>query len=185
METTTLGRLLAGGEERDAIHVAVAPVVASEVLSPGQHVGFVLDGNSELVGKSASPIGIVDPYLTQAVAEGQRFYLCLYPQSVTGLRHDWTHPAFPAVAAPADKSAAVAWITDFAAANGMDYDDVIEAADDWVKYRHYAFTPSRGEGAREFLYEGDNCREFWRHYEAVTGRKLDGDDKQVFFTCSC
>jgi hypothetical protein len=74
------------------VHVALAPVVAGENLEPGEHVGF-LEGNR--VSKHAEKnIGIVDPFLTATVRAGQTFYLCLYPNTVTSLRHDWTHPAF-------------------------------------------------------------------------------------------
>ena len=41
MSDITLGELITGTGERDAIHVALAPVKANERLKPGQHVGFV------------------------------------------------------------------------------------------------------------------------------------------------
>lgn len=92
---TRLGKLIEDGERRrDAIHVAVAPVTAVERLSPGQHVGLVREGDVELVGSCAEPIGVVDPFLTADVEPGQRFWLFLYPETITGLRHVWTHPAF-------------------------------------------------------------------------------------------
>lgn len=59
METVKLGRLCDGTEQRDAVHVAVAPVVAGVDLEPGQHVGLFDDGTA----KPTKPhIGIVDPY---------------------------------------------------------------------------------------------------------------------------
>jgi hypothetical protein len=95
-----LGRLIPDGDRRrDAIHVAVAPVTAAVRLAPGQHVGLVQEGNPELVGPCQNNIGVVDPFLTEEVEPGQRFWLCLYPNTITGLRHVWTHPAFAAVAA--------------------------------------------------------------------------------------
>ena len=75
--------------KRDAVHIAVAPVVAGEPLQPGQHVGLLEDGRAYA---SAKPIGIVDPFSTDAVVAGLRFWLFLYPGTVTSLRHDWTHP---------------------------------------------------------------------------------------------
>jgi hypothetical protein len=88
-----------GSEEsvfRDCIHVAVAPVVAGMTLTPGQHVAI---DPSDMTAWSSPPIkamtvGIVDPYLTGPVMKGQRFWLFLYPGTVTGLRHAWSHPAF-------------------------------------------------------------------------------------------
>ncbi len=85
-----LGHLCDDGSARDAVHIAVAPVIATTVLEPGQHVG-VVDG---VASKLAEHIGIVDPYLTYPVLPGQRFWLFLYPNTVTSLRHVWTHPAF-------------------------------------------------------------------------------------------
>ena len=95
-----LGQLIEDGDRRrDAIHIAVAPVTATERLAPGQHVGLVREGNLELVGPCDCHIGIVDPFLTKEVEPGQRFWLLLYPGTVTGLRHIWTHPVFAIAAA--------------------------------------------------------------------------------------
>src|SRR5688500_18854715 len=82
-----LGSLITDTQSRDAIHIAVAPATAAERLQPGQHVGFVVAGSTALVGSDAEPyVGIVDPFLMAPVEEGQRFWLCLYPQTVTGMR---------------------------------------------------------------------------------------------------
>lgn len=87
-----IGRLIEEGDNarRDAVHVAVAPVTAGEDLLPGQHVSHA----NGVAHSSGDWIGIVDPYLTEIVREGQRFYLFLYPGTVTSLRHVWAHPAF-------------------------------------------------------------------------------------------
>lgn len=95
MNDVQLGSLITDWRPRDAIHIAVAPATAVGRLQPGQHVGFVVEGSTEHVGAGAEQkVGIVDPFLTAPVEAGQRFWLCLYPQTVTGIRHHWSHPAF-------------------------------------------------------------------------------------------
>jgi hypothetical protein len=43
-------------------------------------------------GKEA---GIIDPFLVDQLQKGDRVYLCLFPGTVTSLRHLWTAPGFP------------------------------------------------------------------------------------------
>lgn len=88
----TLGTIITPKEKRDAIHLAVIPVKASERLLPGDHI--------TVVGEVAYPslinqgVGIVDPFLTTAVAEGETFWCVIYPRKITSLRHVWSHPYF-------------------------------------------------------------------------------------------
>ena len=82
-----VGRIIKGEAHRDAIHIAVAPAIATCKLFPGQHV----DANGATAGKK---VGIVDPYLHLPVMPGEQFYIFLYPGSITTLRHHWDHPEF-------------------------------------------------------------------------------------------
>ena len=77
---------------RDAIHIAVAPVVAGEQLHPGDRV-FLVYGKAYRANHGEE-IGLVDPFLTMPVLPEKRFWLCLKPGTITGLRHAWSHPAF-------------------------------------------------------------------------------------------
>lgn len=84
---------------RDAIHIAIEPVMAVQTLFPGQRVGlrgFNKESGRYLVGDSDDLIGIVDPFLTLPVQRGQQCYLYLFPKTITSLRHSWSHPAFTA-----------------------------------------------------------------------------------------
>jgi hypothetical protein len=93
MSDLKLGQLVDASQTRDAIHVAVAPVIAGHILKPGEHVGWI-DEEVSTVGRTTDKFGIVDPFLVGPIMPGQRFMVVLYPQSVTKLRHEWDHPAF-------------------------------------------------------------------------------------------
>jgi hypothetical protein len=90
----TLGKIITSDEKRDAVHIAVAPVLAARKLYPGQRVGILPNGQATIRSDGVEEIGIVDPFLSGPVFEKQRFWLWLNPGTVTSVRHDWTHPAF-------------------------------------------------------------------------------------------
>jgi hypothetical protein len=93
-----LGKLIEDGDRRrDAVHIAVVPMTAESPLNPGQPVGLSRADDAEFADVTDNPIGIVDPFLTAPVQAGERFWLCLYPGTITSLRHVWTHPEFAAV----------------------------------------------------------------------------------------
>lgn len=173
----TLGQFLSGDEHRDAIHIAIAPVIANEKLYPGQAIGFVVDGDIERVGDCANCIGIVDPFLTKPVVPDQKFWMMLYPNTITSLRHEWVHPAF----AITDKDKTVAskeWLAMFAQSLGMDYEELIDAAKRYATYGDYLIQGGRFEGV-------STPRGFWDHYENATGETVCDDDRGSFFSCSC
>ncbi len=91
-----LGKLIErdASARRDAIHIAVAPLLADEELRPGQRIGLWRNGTVLLATSRAPHVAIVDPFLTENVPRGAQFYACLIPYTVTSLRHVWTHPAF-------------------------------------------------------------------------------------------
>src|SRR6185503_13211587 len=112
MSDIGIGKLIRGNKVgRDAIHVAVIPMVAGEILTPGQHVGLAKDGR---VIKSNDQVGVVDPYLKVSVRSGQRFWLFLYPGSITSLRHEWTHPKFKDAVPLLAKTVSMEWMSEFA-----------------------------------------------------------------------
>lgn len=174
-----LGKLIEGVEQRDAIHVAVAPVKAEEKLWPGQHVGFAIDGDCETVSSRAKPIGLIDPYLGGPVQPGERCWLFLYPGTATVLRHDWAHPAFVAKPQePPQKRLSEAWLRAFGEANDCPYDMLLDAAKNYLESGAYLIQGGRWEGN----YTPD---EFWPHYEVVTGTHVPESDWGSFFSCGC
>lgn len=178
----TLGTILGENEKRDAIHLAVEPVIAGAVLVPGQHI-TVNDGVAYPadVGRG---LGIVDPFIhARFVEAGQRFWFVMYPRMVHSLRHVWTHPAFADESAPPlpqkgrSKEASEAWLRDFISRSDCpDYETVIAAAvnnDD--EYLHFTGSDAHG----------DIPAEFWDHVETVTGRKIPDSNRASYFSCSC
>lgn len=181
---TKLGQLIEPGMQRDAIHIAVAPVKAAMTLRPGDDIGFIAS-SPESVGHVKNPIGIVDPFLKRDVKPGERFWMFLYPNTITSLKHVWTHPAFivepaPAVSSRTDKKASEAWLRAFVdGANCPGYEEVIAAAvgggaSSWDEdYLHFDGSDAHGEIPAEF----------WDHVEIVTGRKIS--KRARYFSCAC
>jgi hypothetical protein len=77
---TKVGERPPADAKRDAIHVAVYPAVnvGKEPLQPGE---WMKDG-------------VVDPFLAAPVMPGERYWLFLYPGSISSLRHVWSHKNF-------------------------------------------------------------------------------------------
>lgn len=206
----TLGTIIDDTQKRDAIHLAVEPVVAKNYLRPGEHV--TADGIPSYP-YSKDAVGIVDPFVIGRVGElgvnmispGERFWLVLYPRTIKSLRHVWEHPAFPPselknIPEVSEEEFEVEkskkWIqnyveerqeyeskTGFWTTEGpFTYENLMRFADGWVaNNREYP----------DYFYVSDNLRdeglpkEFWFHYEIVTGKKVEENKKESFFTCAC
>lgn len=103
----TLGTILTTPQGRDAIHLAVEPVVAGGPIMPGDDI-IVKDGvafnyidtDGTTLGrkriKKGEGLGIADPFIkADYIEEGEQFWFVMYPRQVRSLRHVWEHPAFP------------------------------------------------------------------------------------------
>lgn len=186
----TMGAILpddAGG--RDAVHVAVFSAVSAERLVPSQDVAIAQHGDVDTTVSSAGKaVGIVDPYLTRPVTPGQRFWVYLYPRSITGLSHRWSHPAFEegntVYAPPSQALQSEQWMRKYADEIGDDYSSLMRGADAWVQGGDYYYGPD--QGGYHGLFEGVSLHDdFWDHYERIRGVKVDQDKRERFFTCSC
>ena len=185
---------------RDAVHVAVIAVVAADHLKPGQNVGLAAveanaHGDPTATSYGAKCIGIVDPFLTEPVFPGSRFWLFLYPRTITGLTHIWTHPDLPAVAAtgtaplgvyatPTQKLASERWLRDFCeGADCPEYETLLAAAEKVADGVAHFWDP-------EYLHfndldaHGDIPPEFWDHVSIVLGKPIKGT-RAKYFSCTC
>ena len=87
-----LGQLIQGNPGRDAVHIAIMPVTAGFEHEPGDSVAVIWGGDGFVTTLLNDSIGIIDPFLDTTVKQGEQCYLCLYPDSITDLRHVWSHP---------------------------------------------------------------------------------------------
>lgn len=185
-----LGHLITDEQHRDAVHIAVAPVIAGMTMKRGDRIGFTDNGDAYTVVTNAQKlIGIVDPFLhIKAVYEGDRFYMFLYPNTITSLRHDWTHPAFekedelaamePTLYRLKGAVAEEKWVTDFAENMGSTYQEIMDGADAYLQSGDYL--------VRGGTFEGYHIPdEFWDKYEIIKRAKVAEDERGSFLSCSC
>jgi hypothetical protein len=177
----TLGTIITEKEKRDAIHLAVLPVVAGCKLHAGQPID-VKKGTNIAYPSTDSSLGIVDPFLKEIVYPDQMFWMVLRPRLITSLRHVWSHPSFEdelgTGSTSIDKTLARKAIEDIASECDIDADEMIQAAHEYIDGGIYLCDGGRWEGT----YTPD---EFWPHFEVLTGRKVPDSDRGNFFSCSC
>jgi hypothetical protein len=164
----TLGTIFEHGE-RDAIHLAVEPVIAGEKIRPGENIGIRAGkayAKSALVDKH---LGIADPFLKEQIQPGQKFWLVVYPRQITSLRDVWSHPDFEeATPRVYDSSESIEWLENFARSEGLEYGTLMNHAEDgWMPSSDGISVPD----------------EFWTHYENVTGHSVS--NRHSYFSCAC
>lgn len=173
-----VGHLITTNESRDAIHVAIVPMKAYQDLDPGEHVG-IIEGHLEVAGVTNSPIGIVDPFLTKMVKEGQSFWLFLYQGTVTSLRHEWEHPAFPTQAKQSFWKAAGEEAKDF-----WKTLEIVRMCEGMRESKDYSALPILADALEEAGFPdtklSQKCRDYRDVYglglpSRVIGRVLGGD----------
>lgn len=171
-----LGKLISGEGFRDAIHVAVAPAVAASRLYPGQRVGKTAAGT---FGPVEPHVGIVDPFLLDGVLVGEKFWLLLFPGTITSLRHEWEHPLFKGEPTTPAKSEAREIIEYGARIAGLSYERMLEVAEE---YAESGECMHMGENERYKEYEYGE--EFWNAFKELTGKALP-EYKCAPFSCAC
>ena len=143
MSDLNIGKLIEEDQKKDAIHIAVLPVVALEKLNPGQPIAInkhIVNGvefyGASSIGKS---LGIIDPFLKEPVNAGQKCWMFMYPNTITSLKHDWTHPD---IEADSDQKALEA----FAAKLGISYEQLVTLG-------KHSVEPDKKQKAKEWLEE--------------------------------
>ncbi len=182
----TLGTIIDDNQKRDAIHLAVLPVMAGARLKPGQTIN-VVNGVAKAAPQKEA-LAIVDPFLVKAIMPGQFFWMVIKPRLITSLRHVWTHPDLvdepvsgsnkatePVIS---EKDIAFAEIQNIAEQVDCDVYQLIEGAQSYIEYGDYLCEGGRWEGMS--LPDA-----FWPAYERYTGTKVEEDKQYSFFSCSC
>lgn len=160
----TIGQLLDENAKRDAVHFAVAPQVADKAYTPGE------DFNA---------VGIVDPFLKAPVKQGERFWLFLYPNTITSLRHHWTHPAFPETEAESSKEWMTRWAMEHVSEDYYGDSGKCSEAEAYAFALDLGLTHNLGpyEDARDYIDDT-----WWHHWEKLTGQQ---GDRKAYFRCAC
>lgn len=178
-EHLNLGRIIERPQTRDAIHIAVVPVEATEKLAPGQWIRLKEKSSNLVCAETCAwnRIGVVDPYLGCSVNPGEKFWMFLNPGSIKSIQHYWTHPDFPDDQ-PASAYHAAKVIQYWADEAGISYEEIMSGARNYLHCGDYLCEGGRWEG----FDVGDD---FWDAYEQVTGERVPTKDRGGFFSCSC
>ncbi len=174
---------------RDAIHLAVEPVIAGALLKPGERVVLrkTEEGLRAFRGDVSNGVGIVDPFLVKAVKKGQKFWLVLNPRTITSLRHVWAHPAFDSEVESTKGTELLTKISDPKETSKAYLESVAETLDVTLSalIRHAEEFEANGTwwvsgGDFEGIGVGND---FWKHLSVYTGKEYKSEGN--FLSCSC
>jgi len=191
--TPDLTRVIPSDEnpDRDAIHVAVVPMICNEdYMEPGAPVRLAFNSKDRIVNANyGGGIGIISPWMTERsinMRAGDKVWVLLNPGSIIGLRHDWTHPALDTPAK--ELSEAEAWLDAFAERWGFDYNHMIAVATNPSKKGDYGdrCIVAHDHDLHSAGELGHEHGEFWHWIEVLTGKKYDTEHRElVGWSCSC
>lgn len=188
---------------RDAIHVAVVQAeCGDERLFPGELVRISTATGKATSNAGAPFIGVVDPFLRRSfyspvhgqdvpvdhddgvIRKGELFFIFLFPQTITGLRHEWTHPILDAP--QKELSEAERWLRGFADRWSMNYDDLIDAATSREDGEWGQYITALGKDLHSYEELGSDGPLFWENLEKLTGQKFEDNHRKKFtWSCTC
>lgn len=209
-----LGTIPTENAVRDAVHIAIVPLIAGEKLYTNEK--FRLGQGSETVafkvtdsvyrsdelpdGQRFTSIGIVDPwYVTPEefreqyhywhfVPQGHRFYGILNPNSVTGMTHHWEHPSF---IGNVETNPSKVWLLNFCDRWGLDFETVVHKASTlpdgpWDDSYRGTYITTIGVDCHNFDDLGEDGPLFWQYLAVYLGRTFSQDHQDsVGWSCSC
>lgn len=194
MSDLNLNELPGPDAVRDAIHIAVIPLIAGEDIYEGKVKLQVGSKDVALRVRADEPaIGIVNPWhpakpgeYYSVVRKGERFYCLLNPGSVTGMRHHFKHPIFDE--APPIQDESELWLRRFAQHWNFDFDTLIENG---IKVQNATdpydyWVTADGVDLHSASELGEDYDLFWEHLENYTGEKVDEEKRKFLgWSCSC
>lgn len=185
---TTLGTLLKGEIQRDAIHIAIMPVITHRDLYPGESVKLIPGTKNTVMGcerDSTDCVGIIDPFLEGYIPGGSQVWMFLNPNTITGLRHEWTHLKVDNNTNISDNEHED-WLRSFACKWNFDYDNMIKQATTTPTDDYSNIITAEGIDLHSRGELGDDHELFWRHIEALTGKMYDYYHREkICWSCSC
>ncbi len=169
----------ASSTARDAVHVPIILLQATERFSPGEH--FKIEAGNQAIkvsGRKAGGLGIVDPFINRDIGRGEYFYGCLYPNTVVGMVHKWVHPDLPDEC-PYSTEEDKAWVKSFAESFGQTYESLMAAASCFIDNGDWTYDNSE-------RYKGVNFDTFWPVFSRITGQQVKlSYQGESPYTCSC
>lgn len=162
---------------RDAIHVAILVAESDESLEPGTHVSLIEGSKTKVSEFGTRLIGIVNPFSTQSTYPGIPFCVFIYPNTIVGLRHEWSHPYLETGTVEESK----AFIRSIAERCECSYDTLMNAAQGMVMFGDY-FHMGQNESYK-YKVSPEEWKVFWKHYTNVTGEQTE--DNYAPFSCGC
>lgn len=186
MSNVQLGQKITSAAERDAVHVALIPLVIGKEDYLHQGSLFRIKygtHNVALRGHTREDsLGVIDPFLDEYLSEGDRCWGVLFPNMVTGMRHHWFHPAFDNVGVP--KNIHESWLRDFACRWNFDWDELMAAATDTDE--DWRYVVARGTDLHSKGELGEDHSLFWHHLEAFLDRTFTDEEKDgMGWSCTC
>jgi hypothetical protein len=182
-----IGKRLAPTQQRDAVHLAVCPVLATEHFLPGEHVG-IKDGKAIKNRGQTELVGIIDPFIPHCIVGGEYVFVFLYPGSITSLRHEWTHPKIDVIPVPSppvsidNKAASESWLRQYAKRVNcyLTPEDAYKTLMDDIRGRAITY---RGSEMHSFG-ELEDSEELKHHAQIVLGITINWGEFE-YFSCSC